>query len=614
MFGQLFINFLLVIGILIFWQMGQAVGAAVVRLGQLKIQRPLDRILITTALGWLLIGFAIYLLGLLGFIHPLILGIGAVLLAVLTLREEPWRNIQELHFVLWLRALPTVGKVFLLLLGALVTLNLVSALAPDIWFDSTWYHLPEAQLYLERHATKLIYPSILDISSVAPRLPEMLFTFLLAPATQLSTLPQLLQWLTGLGLLLGTYALARRLVQPELAILAGLVVYATKIVGWLSQTAYIDLIQTYFGVAAMIAIFALKMPSNWPRRLLIGALVGGFMASKMQSLAYYPVFLLLLAGSNLQLDHGAKNSWKEIALDIVCVTGISFVVLLPWYLEIWFVTGSPLFILQQPSGSELLGGGQTFAEWVFTIHPQRFLGDISTMLVTDAPLLLASLLSLLFWRSLPALGRLTLASGWLAAFLWSYFPVHLDRYGILIFPLLSIPFVWLASQNRAIRYAVFAATLAIIAFNSSIYRQIASDRWLVALGLVSREDYLSGNLAGHNLIYYDPGSAIANIVKGGKALALVHNPFYLNISTIDAVNLKATSYGQLTSMSEVITQWKANGITHLLIHGPWVLETFVDQTEFPGGGTALSVAEREKIEDYVTLRYTNNYTTVWELR
>lgn len=615
MFEQLFINFLLVIGILIFWQFGQALGMRILRRSSLTELQPLEAIIIATAAGWITIGLIIYLLGQFGLILPLVLGIGAVLLTVIMLREEPWQISRKLKIAPWFSQLPLIGKFVLLVIACLASINLLSALTPDVWFDSTWYHLPEAQLYLEHHTTRLSYPSILDISSVAPRLPEMLFTFLLAPAPGLSALPQLFHWLAGIGLVIGTYILARRIVQPEFALLAGLIVYGTKIVGWLSQTAYIDLIQTFFGIATLIAIIALKPgKSDWSRAGIIGLLLGGFMASKMQSLAFYPVFFLVLLGTYLHSNANFKANWKHYLRELTRVTGISLIILIPWYLEIWLVTGSPLFIFQQPSGSVLLGGGQTFTDWVFSIHPTTFTSEIYSMLITDAPLLLLSLLVLLYWRSLPKFGRVIFWAGWLAILLWSYFPVHLDRYGLLAFPLLAIPVAWLASYNRVLFATILASTLAIIGFNSSIYRQILTDRWPVATGIVAREDYLTNNLAGHNLIFYDPGDIVARIVGDGTALTLVHNPFYLTIPSIDAIRLKATSYGQLTTIDEVIAQWKSVGITHLLIHGPWVLETFVDQTEFPGGGTALPWSEREKIENYVTLRYTHNYTSVWELR
>jgi len=114
-----------------------------------------------------------------------------------------------------------------------ILVNLVGALGPELGFDALWYHLTEAKLFLERHSLAPIPGNLLYWSGL-PRLGEMIYMFL--PA-------KLVHWAFGVFCAFLIYRLA--------GIAAALLFYSTLLVGWLSTTAYIDLIMTVFLLAAV---------------------------------------------------------------------------------------------------------------------------------------------------------------------------------------------------------------------------------------------------------------------------------------------------------------------------------------------------------------------------
>ncbi|MBI3888109.1 hypothetical protein HY310_03525, partial [Candidatus Microgenomates bacterium] len=62
----------------------------------------------------------------------------------------------------------------------------------------------------------------------------------------------------GLGAALLTYKLARKYLDKEYSLLAAILFYCTPLVGWLSGSAYVDLIRTFFEVLALYLVVSKK--------------------------------------------------------------------------------------------------------------------------------------------------------------------------------------------------------------------------------------------------------------------------------------------------------------------------------------------------------------------
>lgn len=616
MFQQLALNVLAIVGIMTFWQLGQGLGAWVLAKLAIRLTRPLDRILVGTAVGWIVIGYLLYVLGLAGLLYTAILITLVGGLAIVAVRVRPWDELRRLQLRGWLSQLSPSGKFLALIFTAFTILNLINALAPDVWFDSTWYHLTTAQTYLNEHTARLAWPSIFDVSSIAPHLPDMLFTLLLLPAKTSSTLPQLFSWVVGIGLAAGTYSLGRRILKPDYALVAGVIIYGTAIVSWLSQSAYIDLLPAFLGTTAIIAIFAWsEQEKGICPRFLIAILLAGFLSSKMQSLAFLPVFFLVMLWSQYRPDEQAYHFARRLLPDVLWIGGLSLLFTLPWYLEIWAVTGSPLFTFRQAAaGSEFLAGAPTLIDWIIRAHLQTFFQVLANFFIPEATIYLVALAGFLFWKYLPKTGRILLTAGWLSVLAWSYIPIHEIRYGLLAFALLAVSVAWMITIGSVARLLGGLGLIVFLVVSTGSTLELARSRWPVALGFESRDEFLQKTITDSIYTFYDSGGAVQRNVGNGKALALVHNAFYLDVPWVDAVRLKATTYGEYTTIEQVIDAWRKTGITHLVIHGPWELNSFVDQHDFPGGSTRLPLSEQKKLNDYVIERHRGVWTKVWELR
>jgi len=149
-------------------------------------------------------------------------------------------------------------KVLLALLLTQVLVNLIGALGPELGFDALWYHLTEAKLFLQRHSLNPIAGNLLYWSGL-PRLGEIIYMYL--PG-------KLVHWFFGV---LCAYLLFRLS-----GISASLLFYSLFLVGWLSTTAYIDLMVTAFLLAAVYykkAVWLILAAATKLQALVYGLLI-----------------------------------------------------------------------------------------------------------------------------------------------------------------------------------------------------------------------------------------------------------------------------------------------------------------------------------------------------
>lgn len=210
-----------------------------------------------------------------------------------------------------------LDKLWLGLLIIQAAVNLVGALGPELGFDALWYHLTEAKLFLARDSIAPIPGNLLYWSGL-PRLGELIYMFL--PG-------KLVHW--GFGLLAAYFVFRLG------GMAASLLWYSTLLVGWLSTSAYVDLIVTAF---------------------LLGAV---FYRHKARI-----VFLILAGASKLHaLLYGLAITWVPWA-----VLGY-----LPFMLINWQSTGNPVYPFRQGLGLE----GEWFFNgfWFWLLRPLRLFFD-----------------------------------------------------------------------------------------------------------------------------------------------------------------------------------------------------------------------------------------------
>ncbi len=402
---------------------------------------------------------------------------------------------------------------------------------------------------------------------------------------------------SGLFLAAATYALARRLVGKEWSLLAALLVYSLNVITWLSALAYIDLLTAFLGLSITIAIV------NWAEQRqanqypwLVGLLLGGFLFAKLQSFFFLPVVSL------------AVWSIRRRMGDILLAVGGGLLLALPWYFQVWRRTGALLGNAVWPPGDVHLGGANTLMDWFIRVHPLTFLTTTTELLRRETPFVFLLLPALFIWRRLPPYGRVILVSALLLLFFWTYIPVHEVRYGLVIFPFVAAIVVWyFARAPRFLQRTALLCLLGVTLLNLMVALNYNQRAFAVALGRQSADRYLGSVLKDNAWIFYDHDGEIAKAVGQGTALALVHNPSYIDVAYVDAIRYKAESYQTLETADEVLNNWRTQGITHLLVHRPYELPMFFENT-------ALPTNEQTKIQKRLKLRYQDeNQTRLWEI-
>ncbi|MDZ4229213.1 MAG: hypothetical protein U1C50_03070 [Patescibacteria group bacterium] len=210
-----------------------------------------------------------------------------------------------------------LNKLFLSLLVIQALVNLVGALGPELGFDALWYHLTEAKLFSLRGSIAPIPGSLLYWSGL-PRLGEIIYMFL--PG-------KLVHWAAGLTAAYFIYRLA--------GWGAALLWYSTLLVGWLSTSAYVDL-----------------LAAAW--------LLGAYAFSRFKR-----IFFLILAGA-VKLQALVYN----LAMTLVPWALLGY---LPFMLINWRATGNPVY----PFGAGFAFEGEWWFNgfWFWLSRPLRLFFD-----------------------------------------------------------------------------------------------------------------------------------------------------------------------------------------------------------------------------------------------
>ena len=129
-----------------------------------------------------------------------------------------------------------LSKLFLGLLVIQAAVNLIGAFGQELGFDALWYHLTEAKLFLSRNSIAPIPGNLLYWSGL-PRLGELIY--MLLPG-------KLVHW--------GAGVLAAYFIYRLSGAGASLLWYSTLLIGWLSTSAYVDLL----AVAMLLGAYLFK--------------------------------------------------------------------------------------------------------------------------------------------------------------------------------------------------------------------------------------------------------------------------------------------------------------------------------------------------------------------
>lgn len=560
----------------------------------------LETFLFSLALGWGLIAFGVYFLGLAGILYRSIIA-GLVLISLFWVRLE-LKNIflilRQWSVKKFLQS--TVQSPFEFVLVSLflilVLLNLIGTLAPEIKFDSTWYHLPEAKYYLDHHHIVWIKGQM-DMVSMMPRLMEMLYTFVLSIARE-DVLAKLVHFGMGMFAALTAFSLARRFLDRRSGLLAGILLYSCAVITWLSQTAYIDMGSFFFGGLAIYAfsVWFLEKDAKWlPWAGLFLALT---ISVKTWNLILLPIMLVIL----LIYARPRKIIWKFVAPVLL---GLTF------YLEAWWRTGNPIYPVFSIPDSIHLPGEHPVSNWFFHLYPRVFLKNISYLLLRET-LFPFILLPLFFLRPLPKPIKFFLILGVSYFLLWSFIPNQEERYALIGFFPLALVAGWGFSRllKSQLIVKIFTITVLILTLSMQIMlsfkQNIRDEKYFpVVTGRETVRQYLSNTMGPNIWTFYDLDSYFQNnLQKSDKILIFAHNYNYVNFNYLDAYSIE-NELEEVKSEEELLKLFKKYQLTHILFK----------TTSFPESSLFNLLPEeisqdRVWIGEHLKLIYINNYSGV----
>lgn len=337
----------------------------------------------------------------------------------------------------------------LILLIGQILVNLIGALGPELGFDALWYHLTEAKLFLSRGSIDPIPGNLLYWSGL-PRLGEMIYMFL--PG-------KLVHWFFGVLAAFFIYRLG--------GLASALLWYSTFLVGWLSTTAYVDLMATAFLLAALYF--------HHFKRLIFLILAG---ATKLQAIIYGLAITLI--------------PWGLLGY-------------LPFALINWRATGNPLYPFGEHFGFESEWFFNGF--WYWLSRPLRLFFDPAFR--SGLIILLVFILSYQFNRY----SKLAL----LSLLIWFLMP-GTDFGRFALFPLALMCLAAVKPTRLILALIIFQA---VIGISGRVY---ANRKYL------NRADFLCQNLKFDFGDFYDcDGWFKQNLKPTDKVLIYnIHNLYYVD--------------------------------------------------------------------------------------
>ena len=256
---------------------------------------------------------------------------GAAVLVALIGRRRGRGKTEVFHPASW--HWPDRAIVFLLAIG--LGTYLLAALAPETGFDALNYHLGIPRLYIEHHG---IYPTPHIVYSNFPLLGEMLFTF--GWLVDSTILAKLFHFLFGLLTAAGIILLGRRYLSLRAGLLGALFFLASPIVGFLMQTAYVDLVVTFYVFLAVYAslnwLQGAADARGWP--VLAGLAAGLAVGTKYSGVLVVGVVLLLVLVRWATTGAQGRKVLSELAGFATAMIAVA----LPWLIKSLVYTGNPV--------------------------------------------------------------------------------------------------------------------------------------------------------------------------------------------------------------------------------------------------------------------------------
>lgn len=574
----------------------------------------------SAAIGLVAWGLLLACLGAAGLLYePLIIAITAMCAAAEGMRLLHRRSSVSIDTVDGTKGIAEFGRTstwqlaLTIVATAAAAASLASAMAPPIAGDALCYHLELPKRYLQFHG--LVHLQYSD-NSTYPLLAEMWFLWGLALDGPIAA--QLMHWFCGVLLAGAAYVAALPLVGRGTAMSAACLVIITPGVNNQMTAPLNDVALAVFTTLAVAAADRGLARDDVRTFLAAGIMLGGALGVKFTALVF-----LAAAGIPLLLRALRSSDLRPLLIRrALLMSAVAALLAGPWYVRAYVHRGDPLYPFLSKTHANLpeqgrgAAGPSTFphsktplgrtpsawleAPWHMTMRPERFGGRGHQL----GPLWLMLLPLVVF---LPNTTRTRLLP--LAVVGVPYFAacVLLRQNVRFLLPLVPLGAIAAAAVIQAIltwprlpRLAALAAPAVVILLLAAIPPARARHHFAVAVGLESRESYLSR----HEPTFAVAAWANSHLPSGARMLSQEQRAFWFDVPLVRE-NIYRRSHSYVSSAERpaerLASVLRADGFTHLLLaegdplRTPSYDATLTDayDAEVSRSGSSIVVAEFE---------------------
>ncbi|MBA4421150.1 MAG: hypothetical protein C0391_08375 [Anaerolinea sp.] len=306
----------------------------------------LERLVIHLPVGLAVIGYAVFFLGLMGWIKPLHLLILLTVAGILSFTSSVSILVKIFNTLLGCKKTWSdfsIPKKVLFSAGLLaLLLLLLQAFTPPWDYDGLAYHIQGPRLFLQAGR---ILPLPENWFTFYPSTWEMVY--LLGMGLGSDIFARLIHFATLILFLLATYAFGKRFISATGGWVAGASLLGIPILLLWGNAAYTDIAWGLFQFLA-IALLLEWNSDRKPRMLILAGMIQGLaLGSKYLALSGVGVLMVVV------LWQSAWDGKKLAGLKQPVLNGLFFglaalIIGLPWYLKNYLWTGNPVFPLYLP--------------------------------------------------------------------------------------------------------------------------------------------------------------------------------------------------------------------------------------------------------------------------
>lgn len=462
-------------------------------------------------------------------------------------------------------------------------INLIGALAPELFYDSQYYQLGMINKWINDHK---IESNKYMMASYFPLNVNMLYMIGMIINNEITA--KLIHFFCGLMLTLGVYALSKKYFNQKTAVFAALIFYSVPQVMTVSWKTAIELGIGIFEFGFIFALLNYFVNKKIFWLVISGILCGFSLGCKYTSITFcfFPALLTIVFAGFLQ-----KDKKRDILKNLIIFSLCALIISMPWYLRNIITTGNPVF----PFLGDKIGFGQlrvasntflsdpqhpkfTFLNYFLFIWPLT-LGALQQESFPGSLFLVLAPLLFLFKNIDRKIKTLIIYIAGSIIF-WIVFGRFYLRYFIPTISVISIIFSYYVvnqKTDKVFRNGLLCM-LILLAFNNLTFStsilKITQDPFPYVTGSQSRKDYLSTQRPSFPCPYYQTLEfANTKLDKKAKILFLgetrglyCQRRFLAQGSGDFSPLMEWTKTSQ--SDSELYSRFNENGVTHILLNVP----------------------------------------------